>query len=149
MMYLCATVFEASYAITWEQCSATDIFVGDSVIPNSINIVKIEASFPDHSPPLFQRWINSCCWLLRYGSGRTHTWDQLLDYPLAIGPAVSKYSNGLYYRSGLHASWTKPTLTSIIINRWARSEFWTQASSVFFLLDVNISSAKSFGCAHY
>ena len=38
-------VFKAFYSTTWEHISATDIFVSGSVIPDSLSIVKIQASF--------------------------------------------------------------------------------------------------------
>ena len=50
-----AAVFEAFYVITWEYFLATDIFVCGSVIPDSINILKTQASFPEHSPSSYPK----------------------------------------------------------------------------------------------
>ena len=45
--------------ITWETFLETDIFVCASGIPDSINILKLRASFPGHSPSSCPKLRNS------------------------------------------------------------------------------------------
>ena len=90
-----AAIFEFPIFILYELFLETDIFVCAFGIPSSINILKLWASIPHHSPSSWLKLRNSYKRLLRYMSGGTHkhmdthTQDQLLDPTLVRGPVVN------------------------------------------------------------
>ena len=64
-------------SIAWEPFSETDIVACASEIPESINILKLGASFPDHSPSIIMPQIKKFLpaitekWVRK--DGQTHT----------------------------------------------------------------------------